>query len=215
MILDSCYHLSDHQLEFQIQDCISFLPVLALSLDDTLPDTQPIWFFSPQLTPAGRSEKLFQPLDQFRPQNGFSAPKRQMVAASMVAVPRQCNSREENKSIKNGLNHFGNQNQIEIDVKHKRIGRDEVRSAWVHDRHVWPELRAENNSRQDGWADSADGSASKRETLQEDGYRGHIQPTGGRDKKLTQPQIEANHQPWKTGRRVEPIFGIQQMEAST
>ena len=138
-----------------------------------------------------------------------------MVAASMVAVPRQCNSREENKSIKNGLNHFGDQNQIEIDVKHKLMRRDEVRPASVHDRHVWPELRAENNSRQDGWADSADGSASKRETLQEDGCRGHIQPTGGRDKKLTQPQIAANHQPWKTGRRVEPIFGIQQMEAST
>ena len=27
MILDSCYHWSDHQLEFQIQDRISFLPV--------------------------------------------------------------------------------------------------------------------------------------------------------------------------------------------
>ena len=30
---------------------------------------------------------------------------------------------------------------------------------------------------------------------------------------LAQPQIEANHQPWKTDRRVEPIFGIQQMGA--
>ena len=60
-----------------------------------------------------------------------------------------------------------------------------------------------------------DRSASKRDPLKEDSYRGHMQPTGGRDKKLTQPQIEANHQPWKTGRRVEPIFGIQQMEAST
>ncbi|MAT77282.1 hypothetical protein CMK14_19340 [Candidatus Poribacteria bacterium] len=37
--------------------------------------------------------------------------------------------------------------------------------------------------------------------------------TFSRDKKLTQPQIEANHQPWKTDRRVEPIFGIQQMGA--
>ena len=131
-----------------------------------------------------------------------------MVAASMVVVPKQPNTREENKSIKNGLNHFGNQNQIEIDVKYRLIRRDEVKPAWVHDRHVWPELRAENNSRQDG-------SASKRDPLKEDGDYGHIQPTGGRDKKLTQPQIEANHQPWKTGRRVEPIFGIQQMEAST
>ena len=53
----------------------------------------------------------------------------------------------------------------------------------------------------------------KQGPLKEDGYRGHIQPTGGRDKKLAQPQIEANHQPWKTDRRVEPIFGIQQMGA--
>ena len=42
--------------------------------------------------------------------------------------------------------------------------------------------------------------------------RDHIQP-GDRDKKLTQPQLEANHQPWKTDSRVEPIFGIQQLEA--
>jgi len=213
MILDSCYNRPDHQLEFQIQGRISFLPVLALSLDDAVPDAKTICLFRLQLTPAGRSKKLFQPLDHFRPQNGFSAPKGQMVAASMVVVPRQSNSRGENKSIKNGLNHFGDQNQIEIDVKHKLMRRDEVRPAWVHDRHVWPELRAENNSRQDVWADSTDGSTDTRDPLKEDGYRGHIQPTGGRDKKLTQPQIEANHQPWKTHSRVEPILGIQQMGA--
>ena len=62
-----------------------------------------------------------------------------MVAASIVAVPKQLNSREEDKSIKNGLNHFGDQNQIEIDVKHKLIGRDDVRPAWVPDRYVWPD----------------------------------------------------------------------------
>ena len=101
-----------------------------------------------------------------------------MVDTRMVAVPRQPNTREKNKSIKNGLNHFGDQNQIEIDVKHKLIRHDEVRSESVHDRNAGAELRAENNSRQDGWADSADGSASKRDTLKEDGYRGHIQPTG-------------------------------------
>jgi len=44
------------------------------------------------------------------------------------------------------------------------------------------------------------GRRQKRDALKEDGCRGHIQPTGGRDKKLTQPQIAANHQRWKTGR---------------
>ena len=121
-----------------------------MGFDDTVPEAKTICLFRPQLTPAGLSEKLFQPWDQFRPQNGFSAPKGQMVDASVVAVPRQPNSREENKSIKNGLNHFGDQNQIEIDVKHKLIRHDEVRSESVHDRNAGAELRAENNSRQDG-----------------------------------------------------------------
>ena len=51
------------------------------------------------------------------------------------------------------------------------------------------------------------------ETLKEDGYRGHIQRKGCRYKKLTQPQIEANHKPSKTRSRVEHIFGIQKMRA--
>jgi len=34
------------------------------------------------------------------------------------------------------------------------------------------------------------GRCHKRDPLKEDGYHGYIQPTGGRDKKLTQPQIE-------------------------
>ena len=151
-------------------------------------------------------------MDEFRPQNGFSAKKGQIVDAGIVAVPKQPNTRDENKSIqngdvpedwnekqkgqkdtdagwmkKNGLNHFGDQNHIDIDVKHKLIRRYEVRPASVHDSNVLEELVDENNSRQDVWADSADGSAEKRETLKEDGYRGHIQPKGGRDKKLTQP----------------------------
>ena len=92
MILDSCCNRSDHQL--QIQNRISFLSVLAWSLDDTLPEAKTIWLFNPQLTPAGRSKKLFQAREQFRPQTGFSAQKGEMVAASMVAGPRQPNTRE-------------------------------------------------------------------------------------------------------------------------
>ena len=92
MILDSLYNLSDDQLEFQIKDRISFMRFLGLSLDDMVPDAKTIWLFRPQITP-GRTE-----------QKTFSVPKGQMVDSSMVAMPRLPNSREENKSIKNGLN---------------------------------------------------------------------------------------------------------------
>ena len=40
-----------------------------------------------------------------------------------------------------------------------------------------------------------------------------MEPRSGRDKKLTRPQIKANHQPWKTHSRVEAIFGIQHLGA--
>ena len=70
MIMDSCYNWPDYQLEFQIQDRISFRLVLALSLDDAAPEAKNIWFFRPQLTPAGRSEKLFQSWAQFRLRKG-------------------------------------------------------------------------------------------------------------------------------------------------
>ena len=43
MILDSCYTCL--QLEFQVQDRISFLPVLALGFDDTLSEAKTIWLF--------------------------------------------------------------------------------------------------------------------------------------------------------------------------
>ena len=53
------------------------------------------------------------------------------------------------------------------------------------------ELRDGNSSRKEGLT-FAEGTAGKRDTLQEDVCR---------DKKLTQPQIEANHKRLKTGGR--------------
>ena len=79
-------------------------------------------------------------------------------------------------------------NHIDIDVKHKLIRSYEVTPASVHDSNVFEELLDGNNSSKDVWADSAYGSAEKRETLKEDGYRSHIQRKGCRYLKLTQPQ---------------------------
>lgn len=65
--------VSDDQLEFQIRDCISFMRFLGLSLDHTVPDAKIIWLFREQLTSVGLIEKLFQQLNEFPRQNGFSA----------------------------------------------------------------------------------------------------------------------------------------------
>lgn len=238
MILHSLYNLSDDQMEFQIRDRISFMRFLGLSLGDTVPDAKTIWLFREQLTEANISKKLFAQFDEFLRKNGFSAKKGQIIDASIVSVPKQRNSRDQNKSIrngdipddwsdnkkrrkdtdarwvkKNGKNMFGYKNHIAVDVEHKIIRNYEVTPASVHDSNVFEELLDNRNSSKDVWADSAYGSAEKRKALKERGFRGHIQFKGCRYRKLTRRQIKSNYRRAKIRSRVEHIFGVQTMRA--
>ena len=97
LILQSLYNLSDEQTEFQIRDRLSFMRFLGLSLGDTVPDAKTIWLFREQLTEAGVIEKAFEQFEVYLCEQGFSARKGQIVDASIVAVPKQRNSREENQ----------------------------------------------------------------------------------------------------------------------
>jgi IS5 family transposase len=238
MVLQSLYNLSDDQIEFQVRDRLSFMRFLRFSVSDIVPDAKTIWLFREQLTEAGIVEKLFKQFDKFLGENGFSAKKGQIVDASIVAVPKQRNSREENKAIKNGntpenwsgnkkrqkdidarwvkkngKNQFGYKNHIDIDVEHKLIRNYEVTPASVHDSNVFEQLLDKNNSSRDMWADSAYGSFEKRQSLCGQGFRSHIQRKGYRYKKLTQRQIQGNYNRAKIRSRVEHIFGVQAMRA--
>ena len=238
MVLQSLYNLSDDQIEFQVRDRLSFMRFLKFSVSDIVPDAKTIWLFREQLTEAGLVEKLFKQFDKFLSESGFSAKKGQIIDASIVAAPKQRNSREENKAIKdgnipqswsgnkkrqkdtdarwvkkNGKNQFGYKNHIDIDVEHKLIRNYEVTPASVHDSNVFEQLLGENNSSRDVWADSAYGSFEKRQTLYEQGFRSHIQRKGCRYKKLTQRQIQGNYNRAKIRSRVEHIFGVQAMRA--
>lgn len=240
MILQSLYNLSDDQLEFQVRDRLSFMRFLGLSLSDTVPDAKTIWLFREQLTEAKLIKKLFDRFDDFLRENGFSAKKGQIVDASIVAAPRQRNSREENKSIKDGKvpdgwseskkrrkdtdarwtrkgsqNHYGYKNHIDIDVEHKIIRDYEVTPASIHDSNVFEQLLDENNSSRDVWADSAYGSSDKRYTLDKRGFRGHIQQKGCRHKKLSKRRLKGNYRRARIRSRVEHIFGVQAMRAGS
>ena len=154
LVLQSLYNLSDEKIEFQIRDRISFMRFLDLSLGDAVPDEKTIWLFREQLTEAGLIKRLFQEFDTFLQEKGFSARKGQIIDASIVEAPRQRNNREENRQIKegqtpedwseqkkrqkdtdarwtkkNGQNHYGYKNHINVDVKHKLIRDYEVMPA--------------------------------------------------------------------------------------
>lgn len=238
LILQSLYNLSDDQTEFQIRDRLSFMHFLELSIGDRVPDAKTIWLFREQLTEAGLIEKVFKKFDTFLRNNGFAAKKGQIIDASIVQAPKQRNSRDENKSIKegnvpenwsdnkkrhkdteaswvkkNGKNYFGYKNHIEIDAKHKLVRKFDVTDAAVHDSNVFEDLLDTKNSSCDVWADSAYRSQEKLDELEKRSFREHIQRKGYRNKKLTQRELKGNHTRSKTRSRVEHIFGVQAQRA--
>jgi transposase len=59
MVLHALNSLSDDQVEFQIQDRLSFMRFLGLGLGDKVPDAKTIWLFREHLKQACAVENLF------------------------------------------------------------------------------------------------------------------------------------------------------------
>lgn len=237
LILQSLYNLSDDALEFQILDRHSFCRFLGLHLGSKVPDATTVWRFREDLTKAGIVERLFDTFDTHLRTNGFEARKGQIVDASIVNVPKQRNTREENKQIKdgeapewpehkkrqkdidarwtkkNGKTFFGYKNHISVDAKYKFIRSYGITSASVHDSNVFLDLLDDNNTSRDVWADSAYRSQEKLDKLDDAGYREHIQRKGNRGRKLTSWEQKGNHTRSKTRSRVEHVFGVQAQKA--
>src|SRR5258708_1837843 len=148
LMLQSLYNLSDEQTEYQIRDRISFMHFLGLSLGDWVPDEKTIWLFRDQLKNAKLLDPLFERFERVLREKGFAAQQGTLIDASIVDVPRQRNSRQENAQIaagktppdfkknahqlaqkdvdarwvtKNKDRHYGYKNHISVDAKHKLI----------------------------------------------------------------------------------------------
>jgi transposase, IS5 family len=99
-ILQSLYNLSDDQTEYQIKDRLSFTGFLGLQIEDTISDAKTLWAFRDTLSQKGVVKKLFKRFNRFLAAEGFVARQGQIIDASIVPVPIQRNTREENESIK-------------------------------------------------------------------------------------------------------------------
>jgi IS5 family transposase len=238
LILQSLYNLSDEGLEFQILDRYSFSRFLGIRAADKVPDATTIWRFREDLTKAGVVDRLFKRFDKFLHNQGYRAQKGQIIDASIVRVPIQRNNREENQQIKegdnpdgwsehkkrqkdidarwvkkNGKSFYGYKNHISIDNKHKLIRSYRVTSANVHDSNVFEELLDPKNSSRDVWADSAYRSQEKLDFLDQNGYRGHLQRKGTRNRKLSKWEQQGNLTRSRIRSRVEHVFGVQAQKA--
>jgi len=102
LVLQSLYNISDHQVEFQVRDRLSFMRFLGLSLEANVPDEKTVWAFREQLVKSKAIDKLFAKFDRYLNEIGYKAECGSIVDASIVEVPRQRNSRDSNKKIKEG-----------------------------------------------------------------------------------------------------------------
>jgi len=102
LVLQTLYNLSDEQTEYQVRDRLSFTRFLRLKIEDGVPDATTLWLFREKLAKAGLVDELFARFLQHLAAKGYSACGGQIVDATIVPVPIQRNTREENETVKAG-----------------------------------------------------------------------------------------------------------------
>lgn len=235
LILQSMYNLSDEQTQFQILDRHTFKRFLGLRDENRIPDQKTIWLFREILTRQEAFEKLFALFDRFLCEAGYNAKKGQIIDATFVEVPRQRNSRDENKAIKEGKtpenwqekppamlrqkdqdarwakkndeDHYGYKNHLNVDAKHKLIRAYAVTDASVHDSQVFEQIFDGDNTGKIMYADSAYRSQDSSAKLKKNRLKDCVNRKGYRNKPLSKFQEAMNRKRSAVRARVEHVNG--------
>ena len=125
LILQRYYGLGDTQLEYQIIDRLSFKKFLGLESGDKVPDEKTVWAFREKLTNEGLVEKLFSQFNAHLKSQGLIMNEGKMIDASFTIAPRQRNTKEENKKIKEGVG-----NELWEDKPNKKKHKD-IDARWT------------------------------------------------------------------------------------
>jgi IS5 family transposase len=234
LVLQKLYNISDEELEYQVNDRLSFMQFLGLGLEDRVPDATTVWLFRERLQQHGLVEELFEQFGTYLQGAGYAAKDGQIVDATLIPVPKQRNTREENPTIKqgevpaewlskphklaqkdvaarwtkkSGMSYYGYKNHVNSDVGFKFIRRYTVTDASVHDSQVLGELLDADNPGDGLWADSAYLSVLIVEVLALMGFEAHINERAYRNRPLSEEQKTANRERSKIRARVEHVFG--------
>lgn len=236
LVLSALYNLSDDQIEYQVRDRLSFMRFLGLGLGDPVPDAKTVWLYREALAKAGMVEALFTQFDGHLARQGYIARGGQILDASIVPVPRNHNTRDENKAIKSGevpkdwadkpamrsqkdtdarwtkkhgKSHYGYKNHVNVDRTHKLVRRYHVSDAALHDSQAVHHLLTRGNTGSGVWADAAYRSEEMEAKLRACKLTSHIHRKGKRGKPLTEQAKGSNRTKSSVRVRVEHIFGAQ------
>src|SRR5438552_5379787 len=210
LVLQALHNLSDEQVEYQVRDRLSFTRFLRLGIEDRIPDGTTLWLFREKLAKAGLIERLFDRFDQHLGAQGYIARGGQIIDATIVAVPIQRNTHEENEAIKrgetpddwekkpaknrqkdkdarwtkkHGESFYGYKNHVNADAKHTLIRRDDVSDAAVHASQKLDGLLHTGNTSDAVFGDSAYRSAETEATLKPQGFRSRIHVRAARSQR--------------------------------
>jgi len=102
LVLQQLFNLSDEELEFQVNDRRSFEEFVGLGVMNSIPDATTVAFFRERLRKAGVIEELFEMFEAYLRSQGLQARGGQIIDATLVPVPKQRNTRQENRKSRLG-----------------------------------------------------------------------------------------------------------------
>jgi len=231
-LLQIWYGLSDGQIEFQVNDRLSFQRFLGLDLSSKVPDQNTIWTFKENMTNSLVEFDIFYEFVAELESIGIVTRKGSIIDATFVEAPRQRNTRGENKKIKEGEipedwdekkkshkdtdarwtkkndeTYYGYKDHIKVDKDSKIITDFEVTSASVHDSQCMVELIDENDK--EAWMDSAYVGEDLEKEVREKNpdIILHINEKGQKNKPLTDEQKAGNTEKSRVRARVEHVNG--------
>jgi IS5 family transposase len=102
LVIEAANALSDERAEVLINDRLSFMRFLGLSLSDRVPDARTIWRFREKRTKAEAIKPGFERFDAALREAGCIAMGGQIVDAALIAAPKQRNTEDEKTAIREG-----------------------------------------------------------------------------------------------------------------
>ena len=186
---------------------------------------------------AGLIDKLFARFGQHLEAEGYIGRGGQIINATIVSVPKQRNTKEENEAIKAGKtpegweqqpaknaqkdkdarwtkkndeSFYGYKNHLGVDKAHKLIRKWDATDAAVHDSQKLDDVLDLSNTGKGVWADSAYRSVQIEAGLKAQGLQSRIHRRAARNHPLSERQKSANTTRSKVRARVEHVFGHQQ-----
>ena len=183
LVLKRLYNLSDEQMEYQLEDRMSYQRFCGLADSASFPDRTTIWTFENRIGVAG-AKALFDGVERQLFKQGYIARGGQIIDATPVPALKQHFTKEDKEQIKQGAmpadwspakrrqkdldatwtrkhgkSHHGYKFSINVDKCYKVIRKIESDTASTHDSQHFDAVLDPGNTSRDVFADKGYPSA--------------------------------------------------------